>query len=301
MSFGAIKIVFLGPLTDLLEEEGEIPGESRQNSGRRRQDWAFLPRPKTPGSTTSSSESYVVRILQSHHHFFFIFAFLIPHIHSVWKSLKKYHFATLTKMILFCDNFQTMWTLFGIFVAFLPHFYFRLFCHSFLKQMIFAVSVFFTAIIKVFKSKRQSNRGCFWLNPEGRRHANVLTMARGSSENARNGQEIPKSPWRDFRNTGWSHWGYWSQWQNGRWSRSGRSRGTTRWALKFDEKASGQRQKSYFPQRENRTQVRKLYLAYSRFVWLSFFHARSISIFDRETQSRLLSCLFLSVRREESP
>ena len=30
-----------------------------ENSGRRRTDWSFLPRPKTPGSTTSSSESYV--------------------------------------------------------------------------------------------------------------------------------------------------------------------------------------------------------------------------------------------------
>ena len=49
----------LGPLTDLLEEDDQTPLDSRENSGRRRTDWSFLPRPKTPGSTTSSSESYV--------------------------------------------------------------------------------------------------------------------------------------------------------------------------------------------------------------------------------------------------
>ncbi len=50
----------LGPLTDLLEEDDQTPLESRENSGKTRPDWSFLPRPKTPGSTTSSSESYAV-------------------------------------------------------------------------------------------------------------------------------------------------------------------------------------------------------------------------------------------------
>ena len=133
----------LGPLTDLLEEDGEIPGESRQNSGRRRQDWAFLPRPKTPGSTTSSSESYVVRILKSH---LFYFCFFDSTHSQCLKITQKVSLCHTHKNDIFCDNFQTMCTLFGIFVAFLPHFYFCLFCHSFLKQMIFAVSVFFTAL-----------------------------------------------------------------------------------------------------------------------------------------------------------
>ena len=52
----------LGPLTDLLEEDDQTPLESRENSGKKRPDWSFLPRPKTPGSTTSSSESYAVNI-----------------------------------------------------------------------------------------------------------------------------------------------------------------------------------------------------------------------------------------------
>merc|ERR1719225_909441 len=46
----------LGPLTDLLEEDmSELP--SRETSGKKRPDWSFLPRPKSPGSTTTSSES----------------------------------------------------------------------------------------------------------------------------------------------------------------------------------------------------------------------------------------------------
>lgn len=51
----------LGPLTDLLEEDDQTPLESRENSGKNRKpiDWSYLPRPKTPGSTTSSSESYM--------------------------------------------------------------------------------------------------------------------------------------------------------------------------------------------------------------------------------------------------
>ena len=48
----------VGPLTDLLEEDSELP--SRETSGKKRPDWSFLPRPKTPGTTSSSSESYAV-------------------------------------------------------------------------------------------------------------------------------------------------------------------------------------------------------------------------------------------------
>ena len=124
MSFCTIKIVFffplLGPLTDLLEEEGEIPGESRQNSGRRRQDWAFLPRPKTPGSTTSSSESYVVRILQSHH-FFYHFCFF-DSTHS--QCLK------ITQKVSLCHTHKNDTLIFkqcGHFSVFLS-----LFCHTFI-------------------------------------------------------------------------------------------------------------------------------------------------------------------------
>ena len=50
--------LYVGPLTDLLEEDSELP--SRETSGKKRPDWSFLPRPKTPGTTSSSSESYGV-------------------------------------------------------------------------------------------------------------------------------------------------------------------------------------------------------------------------------------------------
>ena len=75
----------LGPLTDLLEEDmSELPsretsGEWKKRTkkllkkqqkkiffiflfyfiGKKRPDWSFLPRPKSPGSTTTSSESIV--------------------------------------------------------------------------------------------------------------------------------------------------------------------------------------------------------------------------------------------------
>ena len=144
--------VHLGPLTDLLEEDGEIPGESRGNSGRRRQDWAFLPRPKTPGST-SSSESYVV------------------------STCHKYHLISAL-------------TLFGIFwfLSFLPthslisfastFFFASIFFASFLKsnflplevaiQSEFKCLIFFSLIKKIayfsmgFKHNFFADRGCFF-------------------------------------------------------------------------------------------------------------------------------------------
>lgn len=50
---------FLGPLTDLLEEEITLPGESRQNSAEKGgKNWAYLPQHrKSPTSSTSSSSS----------------------------------------------------------------------------------------------------------------------------------------------------------------------------------------------------------------------------------------------------
>jgi hypothetical protein len=73
----------LGPLSDLLEEEIVLPGESRDTSAsadgrggavekeasegqvakkkKGQPNWAYLPPPRSPTTSTTSSESYVVR------------------------------------------------------------------------------------------------------------------------------------------------------------------------------------------------------------------------------------------------
>ena len=75
----------LGPLSDLLEEEIVLPGESRDTSastdgrggavqketldchgGKKvsgQPNWAYLPPPRSPTTSTTSSESYVVYLL----------------------------------------------------------------------------------------------------------------------------------------------------------------------------------------------------------------------------------------------
>jgi hypothetical protein len=52
----------LCPLTDLLEEEIVLPGESREVSAKRRakNEWAYLPPPRSPGTSSTSSDSYKV-------------------------------------------------------------------------------------------------------------------------------------------------------------------------------------------------------------------------------------------------
>ena len=77
----------LGPLSDLLEEEIVLPGESRDtsasvdgrggsvqkdksdghggNKGNSQPNWAYLPPPRSPTTSTTSSESYVVQFFYS--------------------------------------------------------------------------------------------------------------------------------------------------------------------------------------------------------------------------------------------
>ena len=59
----------LGPLSDLMEEEIVLPGESRETSastrgrgGKKRANWAYLQPPRSPTTSTTSSETSRVRV-----------------------------------------------------------------------------------------------------------------------------------------------------------------------------------------------------------------------------------------------